>query len=412
MWFITSGMSPGSRRTDRADVAAMTKEHDEFRHLMAEFAEAEVAPYAAGWDADHRFPVETVRKLGELGVFGLHAPSEYGGAGDFTSLCIAIEEIGRQDQSLGITVEAGVGLGINPILRYGDHDQKQRWLPDLIAGRALAGFGLTEPETGSDAGATRTRADLTDDHWVINGAKQFITNSGTEITSLVTVTAKTGTRGDGRPEVSAIIVPAGTPGFTVEPAYDKLGWHASDTHPLTFVDARVPEDHLLGERGRGYAQFLSILDDGRVAIAALALGCIRACRDLAVAYAGDRKAFGVPIGRKQAVAFQLADLDVMAHTADLLVYSAAAMRDELDDDQLGRAMPAAYRRAAAIAKLQSSEYAVSATRIAAQIFGGYGFMEEYPIARFYRDAKVLEIGEGTSEVQRLLIARGLGLDVE
>lgn len=388
----------------------MSKEHDDFRAVMADFARAEVEPYAAAWDREHRFPIEAVTALGKLGVFGLHAPEEYGGAGDFTSLCIAIEEVGRFDQSLGITIEAGVGLGINPIATFGSEEQKQRWLPDLIAGRALAGFGLTEPENGSDAGATRTRAELVDDHWEIDGAKQFITNSGTPITSLVTVTARTGTRENGKPEISSIIVPSGTPGFTVEPAYDKLGWHASDTHPLTFTRARVPADHLLGDRGRGFAQFLAILDDGRVAIAALALGCIRACRDLAVAYAGDRKAFGVPIGRKQAVAFQLADLDVMAHTAHLLVYAAAAMRDALD--QPGGPSKADYKRAAAIAKLQATEYAVTAARIATQIFGGYGFTEEFPIARFYRDAKILEIGEGTSEVQRLLIARGLGLDVE
>ncbi|QDP95692.1 acyl-CoA dehydrogenase [Microlunatus elymi] len=388
----------------------LSKEHQDFRAVMAEFAAAEVEPYAADWDREHRFPTETVRKLGDLGVFGLHAPQEYGGAGDFTSLCIAIEEIGRADQSLGITIEAGVGLGINPIASFGNDDQKQRWLPDLIAGRALAGFGLTEPENGSDAGATRTRAELVDEHWLINGAKQFITNSGTDLTSLVTITARTGTRDDGKAEISAIIVPTGTPGFTVEPAYRKLGWHSSDTHPLSFAGVRVPEDHLLGARGRGYAQFLAILDDGRVAIAALALGCVRACRDLALAYAGQRKAFGVPIGRKQGIAFQLADLDVMAHTAELLVYSAAAMRDGIDSG--AGPGPAAYRRAASIAKLQTTEYAVSATRIASQVFGGYGFMEEYPIARFYRDAKILEVGEGTSEVQRLLIARGLGLDVE
>jgi butyryl-CoA dehydrogenase len=377
---------------------------------MAEFAAAEVQPYAADWDAEHRFPVEAVGKLGALGVFGLHAPPEYGGAGDFTDLCIAIEEIGRADQSLGITVEAGVGLGISPIVHYGSTEQKERWLPDLVAGRALAGFGLTEPENGSDAGATHTRAELVDDHWVIDGAKQFITNSGTPITSLVTVTARTGLRSDGRAEVSAIIVPTGTPGFRVDPGYRKLGWRASDTHPLTFTGVRVPADHLLGQRGRGYAQFLATLDDGRVAIAALALGCIRACRDLALEYAGQRTAFGGPIGRKQAVAFQLAELDAMAHTAHLLVYAAAAMRDALDAG--GGPDPLQYRRAAAIAKLRASEYAVTATRIGTQIFGGYGFMEEYPIARFYRDAKVLEIGEGTSEVQRLLIARGLGLDVE
>jgi short/branched chain acyl-CoA dehydrogenase len=343
--------------------------------------------------------------MADYGLFGLSGPEEYGGAGDFTSLCVAIEEIGRVDQSLGITLEAAVGLGVNPIATFGTPEQQQRWLPDLVAGHALAGFGLTEPDAGSDAYATRTRAVLEDGEWVIDGAKQFITNSGTDITSVVTVTARTGTRDDGRPEISAILLPRGTRGFTVEPAYDKLGWHASDTHPLTFDGARVPQDHLLGERGKGYAQFLSILDDGRVAIAALALGCIRACRDLAAAHASQRTSFGKPIGSRQGVAFPIADLDVMAHTTHLLVYAAAAMRDH-------GAPRAEFKRAASIAKLYATESAVTATRVATQVFGGYGFMEEYPVARFYRDAKVLEIGEGTSEVQRLLIARGLGLTVD
>ena len=336
-------------------------------------------------------------------------PEEYGGAGDFTSLCVAIEEIGRVDQSLGITLEAGLGLGANPIARFGTPEQKERWLPDLLAGRTLAAFGLTEAEAGSDASATRTRAELVDGSWVINGSKQFITNSGTAITSVITVTAVTGPRDDGRPELSTIMVPAGTPGLTIGPAYEKLGWHASDTHPVILEDVRVPEDHLLGVRGRGYAQFLSTLDDGRIAIAALALGCIRACRDLARDYALERHSFGGPIGRKQAVAFMVADLDVMTHTAGLLVYAAA----QLKDDQAGTDVdPAELKRAAAIAKLYTSESAVTATRLATQVFGGYGFMEEYPVARFYRDAKVLEIGEGTSEIQRLLIARGMGLPVE
>jgi butyryl-CoA dehydrogenase len=349
--------------------------------------------------------------MGELGLFGLTAPEQYGGiadedsSGDFTALCVAIEEIGRVDQSIGITLEAAVGLGINPILTFGTDEQKDTWLPDLVAGRTLAGFGLTEPGAGSDAGATRTKADLVDGEWVVNGAKQFITNSGSDITSLVTVTARTGTREDGRAEVSAIIVPTGTPGFIAEPAYDKLGWHASDTHPLTFTDARVPQTNLLGERGRGFAQFLATLDDGRVAIAALAVGCIQACLDLSVQYAGERTTFGVPIGSKQGVAFQVADLEVMLGAARLLTYKAAAMKDA------GRPMNE-FKQAAAIAKLYATESAVTATRIATQVFGGYGFMEEYPVARFYRDAKVLEIGEGTSEVQRILIARGLGLPVE
>ena len=386
----------------------LSREHEEFRRSVREFAQGEIAPYAAQWDRDHHFPVDVVKKMGGLGLFGLTAPEEFGGAGDdgdFTSLCVAIEEIGRVDQSMGITLEAAVGLGINPILTFGSEEQKQAWLPDLVAGQALAGFGLTEPGAGSDAGATRTRAELVDGQWVVNGAKQFITNSGSDITSLVTVTARTGTRENGSAEVSTIIVPTGTEGFTVEPAYDKLGWHASDTHPLSFEDARVPEANLLGERGRGFAQFLATLDDGRVAIAALAVGCIQACLDMSVQYAGERTTFGVPIGSKQGVAFQVADLEVMLTASRALTYRAAAMKDA------GRPMKE-FKQAAAVAKLYATESAVTATRIATQVFGGYGFMEEYPVTRFYRDAKVLEIGEGTSEVQRMLIARGLGLPVE
>ena len=381
-------------------------EHAAFRRTVREFAEAEVAPHVAQWDRDHHFPVDLVHKMGDIGLFGLIAPEKYGGAGgDFTSLCVAIEELGRVDQSIGITLEAGVGLGINPILEYGTAEQKERWLPDLVAGRALAGFGLTEPGAGSDAGATRTKAVLDGDHWVVDGAKQFITNSGTEITSLVNVTARTGTHENGSPEISTITIPAGTPGFIVEPAYDKLGWNISDTHPLSFEGVRVPADHLLGERGRGYAQFLAILDDGRIAIAALAVGCIQACLELCVKYAGERATFGGPIGRKQGVAFQIADLAVMGQAGRALVYQAAALKD-------AGAPAAQLKQAASIAKLYTSEAAVTATRIATQVFGGYGFMEEYPVARFYRDAKILEIGEGTSEVQRMLIARGLGLPVE
>jgi short-chain 2-methylacyl-CoA dehydrogenase len=369
----------------------LSPEHEQFRRTVRDFAEKEIAPHAGTWDREHHFPVDVVQKMGQLGLF--------------TSLCVAIEEIGRVDQSMGITLEAAVGLGINPILTYGSDEQKQTWLPDLVSGRTLAGFGLTEPGSGSDAGATRTKAQLVDGEWVINGSKQFITNSGSDITSVVTVTARTGD-GDGeRPEISSIIVPAGTPGFTAEPAYDKLGWHASDTHPLSFDDVRVPEANLLGERGRGFAQFLAILDDGRVAIAALAVGCIQACLDMSLQYAGERQTFGVPIGRKQGLAFQIADLEVMLQSARLLVYRAAAMKD-------AGAPVKDFKQAAAIAKLHATESAVTATRIATQVFGGYGFMEEYPVTRFYRDAKVLEIGEGTSEVQRMLIARGLGLPVE
>lgn len=376
--------------------------------MVREFAEAEIAPHVARWDAEHHFPVDVVQRMGELGLFGLTAPESLGGSGgDFTSLCVAIEELGRVDQAIGITLEAGVGLGINPILTYGTPEQQERWLPDLVAGRRLAGFGLTEPGAGSDAGATRTKAVLDDatGEWVVDGAKQFITNSGSEITSLVTVTARTGTRENGSAEISCITIPSGTPGFEVGPAYDKLGWNISDTHPLSFDGVRVPEDHLLGTRGRGYAQFLATLDDGRIAIAALAVGCIQACLDLCVQYAGERQTFGTPIGAKQGVAFQIADLATMAEVSRAVTYRAAAMKDAGVTGQ-------PLKQAASIAKLHTSEAAVTATRIATQVFGGYGFMEEYPVARFYRDAKILEIGEGTSEVQRMLIARGLGLPVE
>ena len=372
-------------------------EQDAFRKVVRDFAEAEIAPHAEEWDRDHVFPVDTVRAMGDLGLFGLPFPEEYGGSGsDFTTLCIAIEELGRVDQSMGITLEAGVGLGAAPIFNFGSEEQKQRWLPDLCAGRALAGFGLTEPDAGSDAGATRTRADLRDGEWVIDGAKAFITNSGTAITSLVTVTARTGPG-----EISAVIVPAGTPGFHVEPPYRKMGWHASDTHGLRFEGCRVPEDNLLGERGRGFKQFLATLDDGRIAIAALAVGLAQACLEQSVAYAKERQAFGAPIGRYQAVAFKCADLAVMTENARNITYKAAWLKDT------GRP----FKKEAAMAKLYATEAAVTATREATQIFGGYGFIDETPVARFYRDAKILEIGEGTSEIQRLVISRELGLPV-
>jgi butyryl-CoA dehydrogenase len=378
----------------------LSAEHEAFRKIVRDFAEREIAPHVARWDREHHLPIEVVRAMGELGLFGLVVPEEYGGGGgDFTSLCVAIEELGRVDQSIGVTLEAGVGLGINPILKYGTEEQKQRWLPDLVAGRALAGFGLTEPEAGSDAGATRTRAVLDGDEWVINGAKAFITNSGTEITSVVTVTARTGPD-----EISAIIVPSGTPGFIVEPAYDKLGWHISDTHGLTFDDCRVPAANLLGERGDGFRQFLAVLDEGRIAIAALAVGLAQACLDHSLRYATERQTFGTPIGSRQAVAFSLSDLAVAVEASRLLVYKAAWLKDAGRPSQQ-------VKQAASIAKLHASEAAVQATRVATQVFGGNGFMEEFPVARFYRDAKILEIGEGTSEVQRMLIARGLGLPV-
>ena len=380
----------------------LSADHEVFRKVVRDFAESEVAPHVAKWDREHYFPVELIPKMGELGLFGLVVPEEYGGAGaDFTSLCVAIEELGRVDQSIGITLSAGVGLGINPILSFGTDEQKQRWLPDLVAGRTLAGFGLTEPEAGSDAGATKTRAELVDGHWVVNGAKAFITNSGSSITSLVTVTARTGTV-DGKPEISAILIPSGTPGFEVQPAYDKLGWRISDTHGLVFDDCRVPEANLVGTRGTGFKQFLAILDDGRIAISALAVGLAQACLDESLRYAQQRHTFGKPIGARQAVAFAISDLAVAVEAARTLTYKAAWLKDA------GRSAKE-VKHAAAIAKLFSSEAAVSATRVATQVFGGYGFMEEYPVARFYRDAKILEIGEGTSEVQRMVISRALGL---
>ncbi|MGI8662373.1 MAG: acyl-CoA dehydrogenase family protein [Acidimicrobiales bacterium] len=375
-------------------------EHEAFRKVVRDFAVAEIAPHAEEWDREHTFPVDVVLKMGELGLFGLPFPEEYGGSGaDLTTLCIAIEELARVDHSMAITLEAGVGLGANPIYSFGTEVQKQRWLPALCAGTALGAFGLTEPEAGSDAGGTLTKATLDEatDEWVIDGEKAFITNSGTPITSLVTVTARTGPG-----EISAIIVPAGTPGFEVQAPYRKMGWHASDTHGLTFSGCRVPAENLLGERGRGFAQFLHILDEGRVAISALAVGAIDACLEHATRYAKERNAFGKPIGANQAVAFACADLAVMAENARLLTYKAAWLRDS------GQA----FKQAAAMAKLYATEAAVTATRMATQIFGGYGFMDETPVSRFYRDAKILEIGEGTSEIQRLVISRSLGLPVE
>ncbi|APH02053.1 acyl-CoA dehydrogenase [Janibacter indicus] len=393
----------------------LSQDHEDFRASVRDFAEREVEPHVAQWDKDHHLPLEVVGRMGDLGLFGLVVPERWGGSAetvdgvvqsDFTALCVAIEELGRIDQSIGITLSAGVGLGINPILTYGSDEQRDRWLPDLVAGRALAGFGLTEPDAGSDAGGTRTTAKRDGDEWVIDGAKSFITNSGTDITSLVTVTARTGTSAEGRPQISAIIVPSGTPGFTVEAPYDKLGWNISDTHGLSFSGCRVPADHLVGAEGQGFRQFLKTLDDGRIAISALATGLTQRMLELATDYAGTRTAFGRPIGANQGVSFQVSDLAVMAETSRVLTYKAAWLKDEADR---GRRSTQEVAKAASIAKLYTSEAAVSATRIATQVFGGNGFMEEYPVARFYRDAKILEIGEGTSEVQRMVIARHLGL---
>jgi short/branched chain acyl-CoA dehydrogenase len=377
----------------------LSAEQEQFRKVVRDFAETAVAPHAEEWDRDHTFPTDVVLAMGELGLFGLPFPEEYGGSGaDFTTLCIAIEELAKVDHSIAITLSAGVGLGAGPIAKFGTEAQKQEWLPDLCAGKKLGAFGLTEPDGGSDAGATRTKAKLEDGHFVLNGEKAFITNSGTDITSVITVTARTNETG----EISAILIPADTPGLIVQPPYRKVGWHASDTHGLTLSDCRVPEENLLGQRGAGFKQFLAILDEGRIAIAALALGCIEACAELSTQYAKDRNAFGRPIGANQAVAFKCADLEVMAEAARNLVYKAAWLKDQ------GRP----FKREAAIAKLYATEAAVTATREATQIFGGYGFIDESPVARFYRDSKILEIGEGTSEIQRLVIARGLGLPVE
>ena len=374
----------------------LSPEQEEFRKVVAAFADEVVAPAADEFNAEGRFPLEIVQQMGEIGLFGIPFEERHGGmGGDYLTLCLAIEELGRVDQSVGITLEAGVGLGAAPIAEFGTEEQKERWLPELARGEKLGGFGLTEPGGGTDVfGATRTRAVLDGDEWVIDGGKQFITNAGTEITSLVTVTAMTGPA-----EMTAIIVPTDTPGFSVAPPYRKVGWHASDTRELSFEGVRVPVSNTLGERGAGFRQFLKTLDDGRIAISALAVGLIQGCIDECVRYAGEREAFGRPIGANQAVAFKIADLEVAAQTARQMTYYACWRKQQ--------GLP--YKREASIAKLYSSEQAVTAARQATQIFGGMGFTTETRVGRFYQDCKILEIGEGTSEVQRLLIARELGV---
>jgi short/branched chain acyl-CoA dehydrogenase len=380
----------------------LSDEHEALRKTVEEFAREVVAPAAEGLDRTEEFPYDIVRQMGEMGLFGLPFPEEYGGmGGDFLSLCLAIEELARADSSVAITLEAAVGLGSMPIYRFGTEEQKREWLPALCAGRALAAFGLTEPGGGSDAGNPRTRAVLDGDTWVINGTKAFITNSGTDISTLVTVLCRTGERPDGKPELTSLMVPVPHEGFHVAPKYSKVGWHASDTRGLVLEDCRVPADNILGERGSGYRQFLSTLDEGRVAISALAVGLAQACVDESARYAKEREAFGQPIGGYQAVAFRVADMDMRTHVARLAYYDAAA--------RMAAGRP--FKREAAIAKLYSSTIAVDNARDATQVFGGYGFMNEYPVARHWRDAKILEIGEGTSEVQRILIARQLGLPV-
>ncbi|GID97587.1 acyl-CoA dehydrogenase family protein [Amorphoplanes digitatis] len=380
----------------------LSEEQEALVASVREFAREQVAPVIGEHYERKTFPYDLIRQMGKMGLFGLPFAEEHGGmGGDYFTLCLALEELARVDSSVAITLEAGVSLGAMPIYRFGTPEQKATWLPRLTSGEALAAFGLTEPGTGSDAGATTTRAVLDErtNEWVINGSKAFITNSGTDITCLVTVMAATGTRPDGSKELSTIIVPSGTPGFTVAPGYSKVGWCASDTHELSFDDVRVPAANLLGERGRGFAQFLRILDEGRIAIAALSVGLAQGCVDESVKYAKERQAFGQPIGNYQAVQFMIADMEMRAHTARVAYYDAAARMLAGRD----------FKHQAALAKLYSSEAAMDNARYATQVHGGYGFMNESAVGRFYRDAKILEIGEGTSEVQRMIIARGLGL---
>ncbi len=378
----------------------LSDDHEQLRATVAEFAREVVAPVIGGFYERGEFPYEIVAKMGKLGLFGLPFPEEYGGmGGDLFALCLALHELARVDSSVAITLEAAVALGAMPIYRFGDADQRARWMPEFCQGERLAAFGLTEPGGGSDIpGGMRTTARLDGGDWVIDGSKAFITNGGTSITSLVTALAITG-RLDGRAEISAILVPADTPGFSVAPEYSKVGWCASDTRELAFAGCRVPAANLLGERGRGYAQFLEILDEGRIAIAALAAGLAEGCVDECVRYVGERAAFGHQLGYYQGIQFKIADMAARAHAARLAWHDAAA--------RLVAGEP--VKKQAAMAKLTASNAAMDNARDATQIFGGYGFMNEFPVARFYRDAKVLEIGEGTSEVQRMIIARELGV---
>ena len=381
-------------------------EHEELRQTVAQFAREVVAPVIGGYYERGEFPYEIIARMGKLGLFGLPFPEEYGGmGGDFFALGLALHELGRVDSSVAITLEAAVALGAMPIYKFGSEEQRARWLPDLCRGERLAAFGLTEPGGGSDIpGGMRTTARLEQGdggaaEWVIDGSKAFITNAGTSITSVVTALAITGGGSEGRREISSIMVPSGTAGFTVGPEYSKVGWCASDTRELAFSSCRGPEATLLGERGRGYAQFLQTLDEGRIAIAALSAGLAEGCVDECLRYVGERSAFGHHLGHYQSIQFKIADMEARAHGARLAWYDAAAR--QLAGEP--------FKKEAAIAKLTASNAAMDNARDATQIFGGYGFMNEFPVARFYRDAKVLEIGEGTSEVQRMIIARQLGL---
>jgi len=372
----------------------LSDDHQLLRQTVRDFAEERIAPVAEELDREHRFPYDIVEALAELGLMGIPIPEEHGGGGgDTLAYAIAVEELTRIDSSVAITVAAHTSLGTMPILLFGSDEQKERWLPELVSGRRLAAFGLTEPEAGSDAGATRTTAELRDGSWVVNGSKIFITNAGTDISAFVTITALTGDD-----EISNIVVPNGTEGYELSSPMRKMGWRASDTRELSFHDCAVPEDHLLGERGAGLKQFLEILDGGRISVAAMGLGLAQGAFDLASSYARERKQFGQPIGKFQAIQFQLADMATEIEAGRNLVYKAAWLKDD------GRP----FAQAAAIAKLYTGELANRAVNAALQIHGGYGFMDEYAISRLYRDQKVLEIGEGTNEIQRLVIARGLG----
>ncbi|MGH7918906.1 MAG: acyl-CoA dehydrogenase family protein [Candidatus Dormibacteraceae bacterium] len=383
----------------------LTEEQQAIKDLCRDFADRVVAPAAPELDEAHRFPLEIVAQMAEIGLFGLPFDPEWGGAGaDFTSYCLAIEELSRADAGIGATLEAAVSLGAAPIHDFGTRAQKERFLPDLLAGRKLWAFGLTEPASGSDTRALRTRAVLEDGHWVVDGQKQFITNSGTPISAGVTVTAITGPgRDETHPEISAIMIPQESPGYVVQPSYRKLGWHSSDTHPLAFDGCRVPEDSLLGERGGGQRQFLRTLTSGRAAIGALSLGLARACLDASLAYAKERVAFGRPIAKQQAIQFKLADMATEIELARLVTYRAAAAVEDPGTPQ------EELTRLCSMAKLWTSAVSRRAADEAIQIHGGYGFIEDYPVARYWRDVKINEIGEGTSEVQRILIARTLGL---
>ena len=373
----------------------LTPEQELIRDTVRQFALDRVAPVAAELDREHRFPYDLVAELGELDLMGLPVPEEYGGAGgDTVYYAIAVEELTRIDSSVAITMAAHISLGTMPILMFGSEEQKREWLPDLAAGRRLAAFGLTEPGAGSDAGATRTTAELRDGHWVINGAKIFITNAGTDITACVTITARTG-----EDEISNIIVPNGTPGYQISAPMEKLGWRASDTRELSFRDVSVPEGNLLGPRGHGFAQFLEILDGGRISVGAMGVGLAQGAYDLAYAYAQEREQFGKPISKFQAVQFRLADIATEIEAGRALVYRAAWLKDQ------GRP----FAKDAAMAKLYTGELSNRAVNWALQIHGGYGYMDEFAISRLYRDQKILEIGEGTNEVQRMVIAKHLGL---